>query len=56
MRRKIHGVFGIIEGVNVQINFCPTTFLSLARAHALTLARSESLTVNQTDFIRTVAA
>ena len=58
MRRKIHGVFGIIEGVNMQIDFCPTTFLSLSRAHAhaLTLARAESLTVNQTDFIRTVAA
>jgi hypothetical protein len=40
----------------VQIDVCPTTFLSLSRAHALNLARAESLTVKQTDFIRTVAA
>ena len=46
---------GSSTGVNVQIDFYPITFLSLARAHALTLARAESLTVNQTDFIRTVA-
>ena len=67
MRRKIHGVFGIIEGVNVQIDFDPVSFTTRARlprrsfmrrlgAHALTLARAESLTVNQNDFIRTVAA
>ena len=58
MRRKIHGVFGIIEGVNVQIDFDPITFITLvlthARAHAL--ARGESLTMNHDDFIRTVAA
>jgi hypothetical protein len=34
MRRKIHGVLGIIEGVNVQIDFDPVFFLALARAHA----------------------
>ena len=34
MRRKIHGVFRIIEGVNVQIDFDPIFFLSLTRAHA----------------------
>ena len=58
MSRKIHGVFGIIEGVNVQIDFDPTAFVTLAltRAHALTLARAENLTANQNDFIRTVAA
>ena len=56
MRRKIHGVFGIIEGVNVQIDFDPITFITLTRAHALTLARAENVTANQNDFIRTVAA
>jgi hypothetical protein len=33
MRRKIHGVFGIIEGVNVQIDFDPITLVILTRAH-----------------------
>jgi hypothetical protein len=31
MRRKIHGVFGIIKGVNMQINFDPFTLIARAR-------------------------
>ena len=54
MRRKIDRVLWVVESVNVQIDFDPITFITLTRAHAL--ARAKSLTVNQTDFIRTVAA
>jgi hypothetical protein len=35
MRRKIHGVFGIIEGVNVQIDFYPIAFVTLTHPPAL---------------------
>jgi hypothetical protein len=68
MRRKIHGVFGIVEGVNVEIDFNPITFIPLvlthalarahahARARARARARAESLTMNHDDFIPTVAA
>jgi hypothetical protein len=40
--------------VNVQIDFDPFSFVTLTRAHAL--ARERNLTVNQTDFIRSVPA
>jgi hypothetical protein len=38
MRREIHGVFGIIECVNVQIDFYPTALITHTHARALTLA------------------
>src|SRR5439155_3089679 len=50
MRRKIHGVLGIIESVNVQINFDP---IFLTRAHAR--ARFMNFNHGSVDFILATA-
>jgi hypothetical protein len=47
MRGVIHRVFGVIERMNVQIDFDPFFSLTLARAHA----RTRSLAVNGKEFI-----
>ncbi len=49
MRRVIHRVFGVIERMNVQVDFDP--FLGLTRACASAHARARNLAVNRKDFI-----
>ena len=49
MRRKIHGVLGIIESVNVQINFDPIFVLAPIRAR--THARPSRIAAYRADFI-----
>src|SRR5438105_6029833 len=49
MRRKIHGVLGIIESVNVQINFDPIFVLAPIRARAH--ARTSRIAAYRADFI-----